>query len=113
MSLFRNAEEQRLRAGWRLLLQAALMVGLGAMPIVLIAEPLTALHRRGLFLSELDHAAYDRVINMIVGPLLALAVIGSVWIALRFLDHRKIAELGIVVDGRCGAIWRRDSCSAA
>ena len=88
---------------WRLLLQAALMVGFGALPILLVAEPLTALHRRGLFLPDLEHAAYDRVINMIVGPLLAIAVIASVRIAVRFLDHRSIAGLGIVVDGRW---WR-------
>jgi CAAX protease family protein len=104
VSIFRNAEEHRLRAGWRVLLQAALMVGLGVLPIVLIAEPLTALHRRGLFLPSLEKAAYDHVINMIVGPLLMIAVIASVVIALRFLDHRKITDLGIVFDRR----WWRD-----
>jgi membrane protease YdiL (CAAX protease family) len=109
VSFFWNAEEQRLRTMWRLLLQAALMVGLGVLPIVLVAEPLTALHRRGLFLAGLQKTAYDHVINMIIGPMLAMAVIGSVVIAVRYLDHRSvdhrtIVELGIVFDGR----WWRD-----
>jgi hypothetical protein len=88
MAIFWNPAEQRLRTLWRLLLQAAVMAGLGAVPILLVAEPLTALHRRGLFLSSLGHDDYDRVVNMIVGPLLASAVIGSVGIAGKWLDRR-------------------------
>jgi hypothetical protein len=98
MSLFWNASERRLRAPWRLLLQAMIMFGLGALPIVAIAEPLTALHRRGLFLAGYDHDRYDRVVNMIVGPLLAAAVIASVWIAGRWLDRRRFSEFGVRID---------------
>lgn len=98
VGLFRNREEGRLRAGWRLLLQAALMVLLAVIPILLVAEPLTALHRRGLFLPGYNHAAYDRVINMIAGPLLTLAVIASVIVAARILDHRELADFGVRFD---------------
>jgi membrane protease YdiL (CAAX protease family) len=104
VSLIRNAEEQRLRALWRIVLQAAMMIGLGILPIVVIAEPLTALHHRGYFLASFQQPAYDKVINMMVGPLLAVAVIGSVVIARRKLDHRKVADLGIVFE----AWWWRD-----
>lgn len=64
------------------------MTALALVPILLIAEPLTALHRRGLFLPGLGDEAYDRIINMIVGPFLAAAVIGSIALAGRWLDHR-------------------------
>jgi len=100
MNLFWNAGERRLRVVWRLALQAALMVALAAIPILAIAEPLTALHRRGLFLAGYDHDAYDRVVNMIVGPFLTAAVIASVIVARRRLDHRPVADLGVRVDRR-------------
>ena len=79
------------------------MLSFGALPILLVAEPLTALHRRGLFLSGYGHETYDRIINMIVGPLLTLGVLASVWIAARFLDHRDVADFGIRIDR---AWWR-------
>jgi membrane protease YdiL (CAAX protease family) len=88
--VFWNTEEQRLRAGWRILLQFALMALLGALPILLVAEPLTALHRRGLFLPHAGKTVYDRAINMIVGPLLTLGILASVAIATRFLDRRRV-----------------------
>jgi membrane protease YdiL (CAAX protease family) len=98
MHVFWNSGERRLRALWRLLAQAAMMVGLAAVPIVVIAEPLTALHRRGLFLRSYDHDAYDRVINMIVGPPLTAAVVGSVVMARRWLDHGRLEDLGVRLD---------------
>ena len=98
MSLFWNPAEKRLRALWRLALQAALMAAFGGVPILLIAEPLTWLHRRGLFLPDYDHDAYDRVVNMIVGPFLAAAVIGSMAVAARWLDHRPFNKFGVRID---------------
>ena len=79
------------------------MVVLAAAPILLIAEPLTALHRRGLFLSTYNHDDYDRIINMIVGPIMTAGVVGSVVIARRWLDHRSVETLGIRFDR---AWWR-------
>jgi len=101
MNLFWNARERRVRALWRLLLQAMLMAALGFAPILLIAEPLTALHRRGLFLPGYAQEAYDRIINIIVGPFLTAAVIGSIAIAGRWLDHRRFEEFG----GRIDRTW--------
>jgi len=100
MNVFWNVGERRLRVVWRLALQAALMVALAAIPILAIAEPLTALHRRGLFLAGYGHDAYDRVVNMIVGPFLTAAVIASVIVARRRLDRRPVADLGVRVDRR-------------
>jgi uncharacterized protein len=100
MRVFWNPGERRLRVGWRLIVHAALMVALGALPVVAIAEPLTALHRRGLFLPGLAHDAYDHVVNMIVGPFLTAGVIASVALARRRLDHGTMAELGVRLDRR-------------
>jgi membrane protease YdiL (CAAX protease family) len=98
MDLLWNRTEGRLRALWRLLAQAAIMVVLAGAPILLIAEPLTALHRRGLFLPAYNHDDYDRIINMIVGPIMTAGVIGSVVFARRWLDHRRVETLGVRVD---------------
>ena len=103
MRLFWNAHERRLRAGWRIGLQLLLATVLGALPIVLVAEPLTALHRAGLFLPLLDHDRYDRVINAIIGPLLTCGVMASVLIAARWLDRRPLSHYGVVVDA---AWWK-------
>ena len=49
-------------------------------------------------------AAYpDRVINMIVGPLLACALVASVILAARWLDHRPLRDFGVTLDR---AWWR-------
>jgi membrane protease YdiL (CAAX protease family) len=101
--VFWNSAEGRLRALWRILVHAAGAAILGLLPVILVAEPLTMLHRRGLFLSALPHNAYDRVINMIVGPLLACALVASVILAARRLDHRPMRDFGVITDGRW---WR-------
>jgi len=98
VTLFWNRDEGRLRAGWRVFLQALIATLLAVALIVLIAEPLTALHRRGLFLTNYERAAYDRVINMIVGPLLTVCLVGSVLFAARYLDRRDLRDLGIRLD---------------
>ena len=99
--VFRNPDEHRLRAFWRIVLQAMMMVAFAVATVMLIAEPLTALHRRGLFLGRLDPDNYDRIINMIIGPLLTVAVIASVVLAVRWLDRRPIARFGVILD----ALW--------
>jgi len=97
--LFWNAREGRPRALVRLVAQALLAFVLGVLPILLIAEPLTALHRRGLFLAGLPKDSYDRVINLLVGPPIAAAVVASVVVAGRVLDRRRLGELGFVRRG--------------
>ncbi|HUP62745.1 MAG TPA: hypothetical protein VNA69_20255 [Thermoanaerobaculia bacterium] len=42
----------------RIAARTVLMIAHGVRPIVLVAEPLTALHRRGLFLPNLGKEAY-------------------------------------------------------
>ena len=98
MTLFWNQSERRLRAPWRLCLHALITVALACVPILLIAEPLTALHRRGWFLAGYGHDHYDRVINTMIGPLLTVAVVGGVAIAGRWLDHRPFSDFGAIID---------------
>lgn len=75
----------------------------GVIPILVVAEPLTFLHRRGVFLGGMSKASYDRVINIVVGPLLAAGVVASVMLARRYVDRRPLADLGVRVDR---AWWR-------
>jgi hypothetical protein len=98
VDLFLNPAEGRLRALWRLLLHALITAALAVVPILVVAEPLTLLHRHGLFLPTYGHDAYDRVINMIVGPLFSAAVVGAVAIAGRWLDHRSFGDFGVRLD---------------
>ena len=74
------------------------MIALGALPIFLVAEPLTWLHKRGLFLAGYGHDDYDRVVNILIGPLLVLAVLASIALAARWLDKRPMRDFAIVVD---------------
>jgi len=103
-SIFWNEEERRIRALWRLTLQALVMIGLVLLGIFLIAEPLTSLHKRGLFLPSAGPESYDHIINMIIGPVLTILVIGSVWLAARWFDHRRLSDYGL----RITRTWRRD-----
>ena len=100
MNILWNPEERRPRALWRVLGQVLLAIALAALPVLLVAEPLTWLHRRGAFLPGLSKEAYDHVINMVVGPLLTLAVIGSVALGRRWLDHRGWEAYGVRLDAR-------------
>jgi membrane protease YdiL (CAAX protease family) len=81
--MFYNPSERRLRALWRLLLHGAILFAFGALLILAVAEPMHAL------------GVKDREINMVLGPLLTLAVIASVAIAARWIDKRPFAQLGL------------------
>ena len=104
LRLFWNGRERRLRVFVRLVAQAVLALALGLLPILLVAEPLTALHRRGHFLASLAKEPYDRVINMVVGPLVTVGVLASVVLAARFIDRRRPAELGLAPRGAAGEL---------
>lgn len=82
----------------RILAAAAITAPLAVAPILLIAEPLTALHRRGWFLAGWGHDDYDRVINMIVGPLFGAGIVLGVVLAARWIDKRPLADYGIRID---------------
>jgi len=111
--LFWNARERRLRVVVRLVAQAALAVALAVLPILLVAEPLTALHKRGRFLAALAKGPYDHVINMLVGPLVTVGIVASVVLAARFLDRRRLAELGLTLRGAAAELALGGALGAA
>lgn len=89
-TIFLSPDEPRLRAGWRLVIQTILLVALffcGGIPLgLLILVPDLELPD-GLFL------ALNQVIEII-------AVTGSIYLAMRFLDKRPFSSLGLKIDKR-------------
>jgi membrane protease YdiL (CAAX protease family) len=85
-SIFLSAGESRLRAGWRILIQAGLMVVLASMLGVLI-----------VLLALFDAIAYA-TIELLALFTTALAITLSIWIARRFLDKRSFSSLGMKFD---------------
>jgi membrane protease YdiL (CAAX protease family) len=86
MNIFINGSEQRLRAGWRLLIQFILMflfVGFGILGVQqILADPLTV---------------YTTIPQF-------LGIILSVWLAAKLLDKRSFFDYGIKVTNQ----WTKD-----
>lgn len=97
---FWNPEEGRPRAAWRLVLHALLLAGIALVPVALAGEGFTWARRHGLLLPGLGEPAYDKVVNLIVGPLFTALVVASVALAGRWLDRRRFADFGLHWDRR-------------
>lgn len=82
--IFISPEEPRLRAGWRLLIQTILLVGL--LIGVVIAASLFGIPQESL------NSAWGNTL------ILFIAFTGSVYIARRWLDRRSFASLGLQLD---------------
>jgi membrane protease YdiL (CAAX protease family) len=90
---FWNTSENRLRAGWRLVLQLALNIG-GTIVFIAFVVPYTALNY------------WPRLAREAVGyPILLLITLFSVWFAGRFLDRRLWRDFGLVLSQRA---WWED-----
>lgn len=86
--LFWNSRDRRLRAGWRLLAQAAILVGLLAIEASTLNHPLHVVF---------DGA--DPAVKELVGPvMMGSATLLSIWIASRWLDRRTLAQRGLAWD---------------
>lgn len=86
--VFLSPEDERLRAGWRLVLQTILLLVLAfcaGIPLALLA------FIPGLELSDGMFLALNQVIEII-------AVTASVFLAVRFLDKRPISSIGLKFD---------------
>ncbi len=94
IGLFWNPNERRPRTLLRIAAQAALSLGLFLLPVRFIADPISAAYKRGAAFPGMSQPSFDHVINMIVGPLLTLAVLISVFVTARLLDRRPISDLG-------------------
>jgi len=105
MHLFVNPHERRLRLPWRLLLHAAAVAAFGVGAAFPLAEGLTSLHRRGMFLPGVAKQPYDLAINMLVGPLLAAGVVLATVLCTRRLDKRATREIGLGFGWRWLGNW--------
>jgi uncharacterized protein len=77
-----NHEEKRLRALWRLVL-FVLLVGVAATLVVFLSVALSTLAARHAFL-----------LTLLDTTLSVLPLVGILWLAGRFLDHRPFADYG-------------------
>ncbi|GAB5519982.1 MAG: hypothetical protein RhofKO_22330 [Rhodothermales bacterium] len=78
-TIFWNAEERRLRGGWRLIFHFALMLLFGALA-ALILVPIGGLDASTVLIQ-------------------AFGVIAATWVAAKVLDHRSVADFGLHTDG--------------
>lgn len=92
--LFWNENQHRLRAPWRLAVQAALMAVFALAPVVVLTEVVAAAKKRGALPPAFSGAVGEKIIDLIVGPLFTILVVVSIWIAGRWLDHRRFADFG-------------------
>ncbi len=89
--VFLSAAERRLRAGWRLLIQAGLQIALTA---GLALAGFVFLLLRGTLNSSLSQANSPSALA--IGEVVELVTVtGSVFVARRFLDRRSFVSLGL------------------
>ena len=92
MNLFRNPQEHRLRAVWRLLLQAVLLVvlsGLSALALAwIVGVPFNGMG---------DAIAVSPLLAVASSIVVFAALVASVWLSGRFLDRRPFSGFGLRV----------------
>lgn len=95
-SIFISPAEPRLRAGWRLLLQAGMQITLTA--CLGVAGYILFTARAG---GRPDLGQLDNAFGLGIGEVVEiLTITGSVLIARRFLDKRSFVSLGLQLGGR-------------
>ena len=87
--LFWNRNERRLRAGWRVVMQALLWLFVPALLSGLLGAPLGSLLTA---LAPVLAPVSGRAANF---TLTLLGVLGGTWLATRFLDRRDFRDLGL------------------
>ena len=80
MNIFYNSNENRYRAGWRILLQLALMISIGIVLLIITG------------VLNIQDIPYNKEMILLVSSVL------SVWIAVRTLDKRPFDTIGISLD---------------
>ncbi|MCZ7553714.1 MAG: hypothetical protein M5U05_14200 [Anaerolineales bacterium] len=86
-----SPNEARLRAGWRVLINALLIQAI-SLPIVLL-----------LLLIEAPNTAFGANQMIAAGFAALIAVTAAVFVCRRWLDRRSIRSLGLQLDRRAGA----------
>ena len=105
MSFFRNEREGRIRAIWRLLLHGLLTCGLmyvAAFPLFYLIEPILPLSPQQPESGQSELFSPGLLLLMTLSG--AIGALLSTWIACRWLDHRRLRDLGL----RLSPQWWRE-----
>ncbi len=92
--IFRSPEEQRLRAGWRLLLHTLLFL--------LLSTLLVAGFGWASFRSGMQGRLSDSTLFVLGQGVELISLTASVWLARRYLDRRSFRSLGLGFDRAAG-----------
>jgi membrane protease YdiL (CAAX protease family) len=92
--IFVSAEEPRLRAGWRLLLQIVLQF-----VVLLLVSVLLLTLLPGMLTGTLESLGAPELIGSLIAELISVTL--SIYVVRRLLDHRSFASLGLQL--RAGA----------
>ena len=95
-NLFISPDEQRLRAGWRLLIQTLFLLLIGGCLSVFLLMILLAMDPT--LLTSMVELEPEYLLLATAGEVIAVTL--SVFLARRFLDKRSIESLGLRLDGR-------------
>jgi hypothetical protein len=95
-NFFMSADEPRLRAGWRLLIQTMILVLVGGCLSILLVGILVALDPT--LLTATANLAPEYMLLAVIAEAFTFTV--SIFLARRFLDKRSIESLGLKLDGR-------------
>src|SRR4051794_33132180 len=90
--LFWNQVEGRLRAGWRVLIQ--LICYLYAPPLLFLAIGVPI----SLFLTRLFPELAPLTERLALFALRLAGVLGSTWLVVRFIDHRRWSDMGLTIN---------------
>jgi membrane protease YdiL (CAAX protease family) len=105
LTIFWNAKEKRLRAGWRILIQIIFLLVLSGLISTLIGAALGVYYYVSSGANSLDLNQLGPQINQFISKNLAarliansgvlIAMLVSIWLAGRFLDKRRFADFGL------------------
>jgi uncharacterized protein len=101
-NIFYNSEEARIRALWRILLQAAIAAGMAALLFAGIVAPLDSFYKSGGI--AMDKDLFDMLMDIFAGILFTTAMLASIKIAGKYFDKKKLAEFGLKFSG----VWFKE-----
>jgi membrane protease YdiL (CAAX protease family) len=108
-TLFWNDAERRLRAVWRIVLQLALSFAFAALPLITLGELLSHARHQG-FLSSLAKESFDQLGNIVLAPIVILALYWSLRLGAQWIEHRGFSVYGSTPNRRW---WRELACGIA
>jgi membrane protease YdiL (CAAX protease family) len=96
--IFYNTEEARIRALWRILLQAVIAAGLAAVFSAGAVSSLKSLYSSGSI--PLEKELFDMLVSLLGGLLFTVGMLLSLKISGKYLDKRKFKDFGYELNSR-------------